>query len=196
MRSKSGGVLSANPTVDPLTLSPETPTNVATLLHSQDSPAKLQLLSGIITEHITDGWENLVPHRLQQKLYRTLHKTIILHQHDTWLKRNAVLHPDTPFFTPIDYGRKPAKKRQLLEEEEDNPKNVRWIKQREVALTRERMWAGTPIPETNKKRSRDTPSQSSNTSCSTSSETDEWPSPKRGHTQNTTSSPHNTSSPG
>ena len=100
--------------------------------------------------HITDGWANLVPHRLQQKLYRTLHKTIVLHQHDTWLKRNAVMHPDTPFFTPIDYGRKPAKKRQLLEEEEDNPKNKRWIKQREVALTRERMWAGTPIPESNK----------------------------------------------
>jgi hypothetical protein len=121
MRSTQGGTLSPNPTVNPLNVAPETPANIATLLHSPDSPAKLKLLSGMITEHITNGWAGLVPPRLQQKLYRTLHKTITLHQNNTWLERNAIMHPDTPFFTPTDYGTKPARKRQLLKDEEANP---------------------------------------------------------------------------
>jgi hypothetical protein len=37
------------------------------------------------------------------------------------------MYPDTQFFTPFDYGRKPAKKRQLLEDEEANPKKKCWI---------------------------------------------------------------------
>ena len=180
MRSTKGGKLSTNPTINPYKLSPETPSNIASLLHSADSPAKLQLLSGVITEQITKGWAGTVPTRLQQKLYRTLHKTIVSHQHSTWLKRNAAAHPVTPFYTPTDFGRKPAQKRQLLEEEEANPKNKRWIKQREVAMIRERMWEGTPIPAPKRKRSKAaTPISDSPNQSSSESDTDEWPSPSK-----------------
>jgi len=178
MRMTHGGSLSPNPTIIASKLSSETPPNIVSLLQSQDSAAKLQLLSGVITEHITQGWSGFVPSRLQQKLYRTLHKTIIHHQHSTWLKRNEVAHPITPFLNPVDYGRKPARKRQLLEDEEDNPKDIRWTKQRETAMIRERMWAGEPIPASSKKRKR-VHMVSSLSDSDSSSETDEWPSPAR-----------------
>ena len=196
MRLTKGGKLSLNPTINPHKLSPETPINISSLLHAENSPAKLQLLSGIISAQITTGWDGIVPTRLHQKLYRTLHKSIILHQHSTWLKRNAVIHPETPFFTPIDYDRKPARKRQLLEDEEDNPKDKRWVKQREVAMIRERMWEGTPIPAPKPKRPRPTtdlpPSEGPQTSSE--SETDEWPSPsKRSKSSDDTSDSDKTS---
>jgi hypothetical protein len=178
MRSTSGGTLSAQPSIETQIMMQETPHNVASLLTSSSgSEAQLQLLSGVITEDITTGWNGTIPHRLQQKLYRTLHKTIVLHQHGAWLKRNAVLHPDTDTDIPVDYGRKPARKRQIIEDEEGNPKDKRWTKQRKTAMIRTAMWEGTPIPKPSTKRSRDTSRNTSPiTESGTSSETDEWPS--------------------
>jgi hypothetical protein len=50
MRMTKGGKLSSNPMINPLKLSPETPANIVSLLHSSNSPA------GIITAQITRGW--------------------------------------------------------------------------------------------------------------------------------------------
>ena len=153
MRSSSKGKVSAQSNIQAHTLTQETPPSILSLLaESSTSAAKLQLLSGYITKDITDSWEGLIPTRLHQKIYRTLHKTITLHQHGVWLHRNNALHPQVAVHIPVDFGRKPGQKRTLPEEEETNPRDKKWKRQREAAFTRQRMWAGEPIPIVVKKR--------------------------------------------
>jgi hypothetical protein len=166
------------PTIHAHTLNQETFPSVSSLLSDPaNSAAKLQLLSGYITKDITDSWEGVIPTRLHQKLYRTLHKTITLHQHGLWLHRNNILHPQTDRYIPDDFGRKPALKRTLPEEEEANPRDKQWKRQREAGFTRQRMWAGTPIPAPTKKR-KGTPAMVSDRCVdSDGSSTEEWPSP-------------------
>jgi hypothetical protein len=80
MRSLKGGSLSPTPTIHAGLLTHETPVEISTYLASPDSSAaKLQLLSGVISTQITNAWKGVIPTRMHQKLYRTLHKTIILH---------------------------------------------------------------------------------------------------------------------
>jgi hypothetical protein len=137
------------------TLTQETPPSISSLLAAPPhSAAKLQLLSGYISKEITDSWEGIIPARLHQKLYRALHKTTTLHQHGVWIHRNNILHPQAEVYIPIDYGRKPTHKRELPEEEEPNPLDKQWKRQRKAGLTRQRMWAGTPIPKPTPKRKR------------------------------------------
>ena len=168
MRSKKGGKLSDSPTINPVTLTQETPTSISTLLHEDtNSPAKLQLLSGIISKVITDTWFGAIPASMHQKLYRTLHMTIISHQHSAWIERNEILHPQTETFIPTDYGRAPARQSRQLEDEETNPKDRQWKRQRAVAMTRKAMWEGTPIPPPPTKKN------TSSTSLSAASSTDE-----------------------
>ena len=176
MRSLEGGQLSTQPHITPHTLTQETPPSISTLLsHPSSSAGKLQLLSGYITKDITDSWEGIIPTRLHQKLYRSIHKTITLHQHGVWLHRNSILHPQVDVYIPVDYGRTQAHKRTLPEEEEANPRDKQWKRQREAAFTRQRMWAGTPIPKPTKKRKRTliTPQPVTDTDGSS---TEEWPS--------------------
>ena len=112
MRSLEGGQLSTQPHITPHTLTQETPPSISTLLsHPSSSSGKLQLLSGYITKDITDSWEGIIPTRLHQKLYRSIHKTITLHQHGVWLHRNSILHPQVDVYIPVDYGRTQAHKR-------------------------------------------------------------------------------------
>jgi hypothetical protein len=95
MRSMQGGKLSDSPTINSNTLTQETPPSISTLLHDDiNSAAKLQLLSGAITKEITDSWTGIIPTSLHQKLYRTLHMNIVLHQHSAWIERNEILHPE------------------------------------------------------------------------------------------------------
>ena len=155
MRCTKGGNLSPRPNIQTQTLTQETPPSISSLLAApHHSAAKLQLLSGYISKEITDSWEGIIPARLHQKLYRALHKTITLHQHGVWIHRNNILHPQAEVYIPIDYGRKPTHKRELPEEEEPNPLDKQWKRQRKAGLTRQRMWAGTPIPKSTPKRKR------------------------------------------
>jgi hypothetical protein len=118
-----GGKLSDSPTINPATLTQETPPSISTMLHDDtNSPAKLQLLSGAISKDITDTWTGIIPTSLHQKLYRTLHMTIVLHQHSAWIERNEILHPQKEFFIPTDYGRAPARQSRTMEDEEANPR--------------------------------------------------------------------------
>ena len=192
MRSLKGGTLSPTPTIQAKVLSQETPVEISTYLASPNSSAaKLQLLSGVISTEITNAWNGVFPTRMHQKIYRTLHKTIILHQHGAWINRNNTLHPETEFPELIDYGRKRTQKKLSIEEEEPNPLDKTWKRQRKASLLREEMWKGTPIPQKRPKTQpspQDTPSASSE-----SSETDEWPSPKRSKTSTHTSTDSNTS---
>ena len=192
MRCTKGGQLSARPQIQTHTLTQETPPSISNLLRDPaGSAAKLQLLSGYITKEITDSWEGLVPTRLHQKLYRALHKTITLHQHGVWLHRNNVLHPQVDVYIPVDYGRKRTQKRELPEEEEKNPRDKQWMRQREAAFTRKRMWAGTPIPKTMRKR-KHTPIPTPPAADSLSSSTEEWPT---NNTSDDTDSNHTPDSP-
>jgi len=181
MRSLTGGTLSSHPSPPVRTLTQETPLEISDLLTNPDSSApRLQLLSGVISLQITNAWKGTIPQRLHQKLYRTLHKTIVLHQHGAWLHRNNTLHPDTEHPVVVDYGRKRATKRMTIEDEEVNNRDKEWMRQRKAGLLRERMWEGTPLSP-NKTNPRRTPvtTQDSTSASSESSETDEWPSPTR-----------------
>ena len=200
MRSMNGRKLSPSPSLTPNTLTAETPPSISNLLHDDaDTPAKLQLLSGAISQEIINTWTGKIPTSLRQKLYRALHMTITTHQHSAWIERNSILHPSTVTSPPTDYGRAPARKRLQLEEEEDNTKDNTWKKQRNIALIRRDMWDGIPIPHPQSdpkaahKDPTDSPSSSnstrsppptrnrarSETTSSESSDTDEWPSPSR-----------------
>jgi hypothetical protein len=149
--------------------------NISELLASPESSApKLQLLSGVISLQITNAWKGIRPSRMHQKLYRTIHKTIILHQHGAWLHRNNALHPDTELPVVVDYGRKRTQKRLTIEKEEVNHRDKEWKRQREAGLLRERMWEGTPLSpsKTNTRRPPFT-TQDTTSASSVSSETDD-----------------------
>ena len=201
MRSSSKGKVSAQSNIQTHTLTQETPSSILSLIsESQTSSAKLQLLSGYITKDITDSWEGLFPTRLHQKIYRTLHKTITLHQHGVWLNRNNILHPQVAVHIPVDFGRKPGQKRTLPEEEETNPRDKKWKRQREAAFTRQRMWAGEPIPIAMKKRKRTSisapvPNEGAVSTESDGSSTEEWPSPTTSDTETTITQPTNQEPP-
>ena len=86
LRSTTGGPLTATPDINPHTLMPETPNALATLLTSKNlTPAKTQLISGGITTDTISDWNETLPPRIHQKLYRQLHLAIVKHQHDIWL---------------------------------------------------------------------------------------------------------------
>ena len=201
MRSSSKGKVSSQSNIQTHNLTQETPPSILSLLsETLTSPAKLQLLSGYITKDITDSWEGLFPTRLHQKIYRTLHKTIMLHQHGAWLHRNNILHPQVAIHIPVDFGRKPGQKRTLPEEEETNPRDKKWKRQREAAFTRQRMWAGEPIPIVLKKRKRTSicatiPTEVSVSTESDGSSTEEWPSPTTSDTETTLPQPINQEPP-
>ena len=134
MRSLTGGTLSPHhsPLVRPLTQ--ETPLEISDLLANPGSSApRLQLLSGVISLQITNAWKGKIPQRMHQKLYRTLHKTIVLHQHGAWLHRNNTLHPDTVLPVVVDYGRKRTTKRMTIEDEEVNNRDKEWMRQRKAS---------------------------------------------------------------
>ena len=88
-----------------------------------------------------------------------------------------MLHPQTDRYIPVDFGRKLALKRTLPEEEEANPRDKQWKRQREAGFTRQRMWAGTPIPAPTKKRKGISATEPDRCADSDGSSTEEWPSP-------------------
>ena len=131
---------------------------------------KIKEVSGVISTQITNAWNGVIPTRMHQKLYRTLHKTIILHQHGAWINRNNTLHPETKFPENIEYGRKRTQKRMSIEEEEPNPLDKTWTRQRKAALLMEQMWKGTPLPLNRQKTQLST--QDTSSTSSESSDTD------------------------
>ena len=94
------------------------------------------------------------------------------------------LHPQVAVHIPVDFGRKPVHKRTLPEEEETNPRDKQWKRQREAAFIRQRMWAGEPIPTITKQRKHASVTTAIDPHTeSDGSSTEEWPSPTTSDTE-------------
>jgi hypothetical protein len=108
---------------------------------------------GITTDTISD-WNETLPPRIHQKLYRQLHLAIVKHQHDIWLSRNEAAHPvnEETFGVP-NYNRKRTNT-VLVDLKEVIPKDVRWKRKRTQALRAEEAWKTPAAPRitTNRKR--------------------------------------------
>ena len=155
MRSTSGGSISSTSDINTSQLIQETPSKLAKLLTSTvSSPAKTQLLSGGITIDIIDEWKATLPNRIHQKIYRGIHLAIITHQHDIWLKRNEVAHPEQELpQPPPDYNRK-RKVSNIIELDETIPADTQWKRARKKSLTAEHAWSlpARKLPVVNRKR--------------------------------------------
>jgi hypothetical protein len=155
MRSTSGGSISSTSDINTSQLIQETPSKLAKLLTSTvSSPAKTQLLSGGITIDIIEEWKNTLPSRIHQKIYRGIHLAIITHQHDIWLKRNEVAHPEQELpQPPPDYNRK-RRVSHITDLDETIPADTQWKRARKNALTAEDAWSlpAQKLPVTSRKR--------------------------------------------
>jgi hypothetical protein len=84
--------------------------------------------------------------KLHQKIYRLTHEAIVSHHHNIWIKRNESAHPPTQFPHIPDYSRK-RKQKPTPPQTEPNDLDTYWEQRRTLFELREKMWAGTPQPQ-------------------------------------------------
>jgi hypothetical protein len=111
-------------------------------------------MSGGITNEIIADWNDTLPSRIHQKLYRQLHQAIMAHQYDIWVRRNEAAHPESDdLLVAPNYNRK-RRHTTLVDLDEVIPDDMRWKRTRAQALRAEEAWKKPAAPRTTINRRR------------------------------------------